>query len=86
MGNLNEVSLVKILHDGVNLDEKNVSEIMGKPLPQVDESIDISEPYRLLLSGHGGVVVSKGGTAYGFLARIDLVNFWSRRLNQERKG
>jgi len=82
-GSLNEVTLVKLLHDGVDLREKPVCEVMGKPLPQVDESTDISEPYRLLLAGHGGVVVTRHGIAYGFLARIDLVNFWTASLEEE---
>lgn len=78
VGSLNEVTLVKLLHDLVDLKEKTIAEIMGKPLPQVDESIDIAEPYRLLLSGHGGVIVTKAGIPYGFLSRIDLVNYWTQ--------
>lgn len=77
VGSLNEVTLVKLLHDGVNLCEKPVSEVMGKALPQVDEHTDISEPYRLLLAGHSGVIVTSEGRAYGFLARIDLAHFWA---------
>ncbi len=81
VGSLNEVTLVKLLNDGVNLEEKTVSAAMSKPLPQVDESIDISEPYRLLLSGHGAVIVTKAGTAYGFLSRMDLVTYWTQARN-----
>lgn len=77
-GNLNEVTLVKLLHDGVNLHEKTTAETMSRPLPQVDEAIDIAEPYRLLLSGHGAVIVTKAGTAYGFLSRMDLVTYWTK--------
>ena len=78
VGNLNEVTLVKLLNDSVDLNEKTVAETMSKPLPQVDEAIDISEPYRMLLSGHGAVIVTKAGTAYGFLSRIDLVIYWTQ--------
>ena len=79
VGSLNEVTLVKLLHDGVDLNERPVSEVMGKPLPQIDELTDISEPYRLLLAGHTGVVVTRGGKPYGFLSRIDLAHFWADR-------
>ena len=78
VGNLNEVTLVKLLNDSVDLTEKTVAETMSKPLPQVDEAIDISEPYRLLLSGHGAVIVTKAGLAHGFLSRIDLVIYWTQ--------
>ena len=78
VGSLNEVTLIRLLHDGADLRAKRVAEVMGKPLPQVDEGVDVSEPYRLLLSGHSGVIVTRAGQAHGFLARIDLVNYWSR--------
>ena len=83
VGSLNEVTLVRLLHDGVDPNEKLVSEVMGKPLPQLDELTDISEPYRLLLAGHGGVIVTRDGKAFGFLARIDLAHFWANRKNGE---
>ncbi|MHB1355051.1 MAG: cystathionine beta-synthase [Anaerolineae bacterium] len=76
-GSVNEMTLVKLLHDGVDLAIKPVSEVMGKPLPQVDEAVDLAEPYRLLVAGHSGVVVARGGIPYGFLTRIDLARFWA---------
>ena len=85
LGSLNEVTLVRLLHDGVDLRQCHISDIMGKPLPQVDELTDISEPYRLLLSGHGGVLVTRGGAAYGFLARTDLMDYFADR-NQRKQA
>jgi predicted transcriptional regulator len=49
---------------------------MARPLPQVEANTDISEVYRLLMSGHSGVVVTRGGSIDGIVTRIDLVNFW----------
>ncbi len=83
VGSLNEVTLVRLLHDHVDLSEKPVSEVMGSPPPQVDELTDISEPYRLLLAGHGGVIVTRGGRAFGFLSRIDLAHFWANARAEE---
>ncbi len=84
MGSLNEVTLIKLLHDGVDLQSKCIFEVIGRPLPQVDESVDVSEAYRLLLSSNGGVIVTREGVAHGFLARIDLANFWAARLGTEQ--
>ncbi|MGA2400335.1 MAG: cystathionine beta-synthase [Syntrophobacteraceae bacterium] len=84
IGSLNEVTLVKLLHDGLNLKEIRVSKVMGKPLPQLEASTDISEAYRLLLAGHGGVIVTRGGIPSGFLSRIDLVNFWAGKTDKGR--
>ncbi len=79
VGSLSELTLVKLLHDGVDLHEMAVRDVMGHPLPEVDELVDVGEPYRLLLAGHGGIVVTSKGMAVGFLARIDLVDYWARR-------
>jgi cystathionine beta-synthase len=79
VGSVGEVTLVKLAHDGVDLGTRLVRDVMARPLPQVDEATDIDEPYRLLLSGAGGVVVTREGVARGFLARIDLVNHWARQ-------
>lgn len=77
VGSLNEMTLVKLLHDGADLATKSVGEVMGKPLPQVDETVDLAEPYRLLVAGHSGVVVTRDGVPCGFLTRIDLARFWA---------
>lgn len=77
VGHVNEVILARALHNGVDLRQLSVSAIMGSPLPQVEEQTDVSEPYRLLLAGHSGVVVTSSGIPTGFLTRIDLVHFWS---------
>jgi cystathionine beta-synthase len=78
VGSVSEVTLVKLLHDGVDLQRQAVRAVMARPLPEVEDRIDVGEVYRLLLAGGGGVVVTREGTAIGFLARIDLVNFWTR--------
>ena len=36
-------------------------------LPQVDAETDLSEPYRLMLAGHGGVIVTRNGGVFGFV-------------------
>jgi cystathionine beta-synthase len=82
VGNMNEVTLVKLLNDGLDLKETTVAQTMSRSLPQVDEAIDIAEPYRLLLSGHGAVIVTKANIPYGFLSRIDLVKYWTGNIRK----
>lgn len=86
VGSVSEVTLIKLLHDGADLHERPVREVMARPLPEVDELLDAGEPYRLLLAGYGGVVVTRKGTAVGFLARIDLVTYWSGRGSNKAEG
>lgn len=77
VGGLNEVALIKMLHDGADLATTPVSAVMGKAPPAVDERTDIGEVYRLLLGGHSGIVVTRDGLPYGFVTRTDLVHFWT---------
>lgn len=80
VGGLNEVTLIKLLYDGVNLAEKRVSEIMCGGLPILDAEVDVAELYRLFMAGNVGVVITRRGEAEGFLSRIDLANFWIKRI------
>ena len=80
VGGVNEVTLIKLLHDGTNLYDTKVDEVMGVPFPELSDDVNISELYRLLLAGHGGVIVTKNSEAKGFLTRMDLVNFWTKRM------
>lgn len=82
VGSLNEVTLLKLLHDGVNLRQKQVAEVMGLPLPQVEETTDVVEIYRYLMAGYSGVIVTKNGQPRGLLARIDLADFWARKAKK----
>lgn len=84
VGGVNEVTLLKLLYDGVNLETSKVYDVMGNFLPQLEPNIDISEVYRLLMAGYGGVIVTKNGHPEGFLSKMDLVNFWAKRMKARR--
>jgi cystathionine beta-synthase len=76
IGSLNESSLMKLLHEGINLSKQEVSAVMGKPLPTLDEKVDISEAYRILLSGTSGIIVEQKGIPIGLITRTDLIQYW----------
>lgn len=79
LGSLSEASIMKLLHDGVDSNKQTVSEVMGKPLPAIDENVAASEVYRLLLSGNAGVVVLHNGAPAGVVTRADLIDNWAIR-------
>ena len=79
VGSLNEVTLVKLLHDGVDLPTQKVANVMSHPMPQVEEATDVAEVYRLLMAGYTGVIVTHNGAPRGMLARIDLADFWAKK-------
>jgi len=81
-GSLNEASLMQLLHDGIDFDRQDVATVMGKPLPSLDENTDISEAYRVLLSGATGIVVKRQSYPLALLTRADLVTYW---INQKKE-
>lgn len=74
VGALNEASIMKSLHDGVDLNNQDIGVVMGNPLPVLDEGTDISEAYRLLLGGSPALVVTRNGAPFGLISRFDLIN------------
>lgn len=78
VGGVLEVTLARLLHEGRDPTQVKLRQIMARPLPEVGSHVSVDEIYRLLLSGHTGVVVRKNGRLAGIVTRIDLVNFWDR--------
>ncbi len=79
IGGIREITLAKLLHEHTDPRQVAVRNIMARPMPQVDESVDIDEVYRLLMSGNSGVITTHGGRINGIIARMDLVNFWEKQ-------
>lgn len=52
---------------------------MARPLPTLDHHTHLDEAYRLLMSGHTGVLVTEDGKVNDIVTRIDLVNYWNRK-------
>lgn len=76
VGSLNEALLMKLLHEGINFTNQDVSAVMGQPLPSLDETVDISEAYRVLLSGTTGIIVKRQDVVTGLITRADLIRYW----------
>jgi cystathionine beta-synthase len=76
LGTVHEISLMKLLHDGVDLKNMTVADIMGKPLPTIDADAEVGEAYRLLLSGSIAIIVTNDNVPTGIVSRIDLVDHW----------
>jgi cystathionine beta-synthase len=82
VGSLSEASVMKLLHDGINFEQQQIGAVMGKPLPTLAEETDISEAFRVLLSGASGLVVMQDSVPQGVITRTDLVNFWMQEKEE----
>lgn len=79
VGSLSESLVMKLLHDGLDITNQEISAVMAKPLPCMDERTDISEAYRVLLAGVPGIIVTRDGVGVGFITRADLIASWTNQ-------
>ncbi len=83
VGALDEAAVMKVLHEGIDFRHSPVCEAMGRPLPVLDQKVDVLEAYRMLLSGTGAVVVGKGKKLAGVITTTDIINYWTRGKRHE---
>ena len=79
VGSLHEASLMKLIYDGIDHTNQKAGAVMGKPFPEIDINTDVSEAYRILLSGNNAILVTENSKSKAVLTRIDLINFYVRR-------
>jgi cystathionine beta-synthase len=83
VGSLSESGVMKLMHDGAAADRK-VATVMARPLPVLEDKVDIAEAYRLLVAGAPAIVAVRDGQAVGIVTRADLISEWARQpVNRE---
>jgi len=80
IGSIQETALMKLVYNGVDFSNQQAKAVMGAPFPEIDVQTDISEAYRILLSGQNAILVTENSKPKAVLTRIDLVNFYARRI------
>lgn len=73
IGSLNESTVMKLLFDGIDFDNQDVQAVMGRPLPEIAATADISEAYRLFLAGATAAIVTENGIGRGVITRTDVI-------------
>lgn len=73
IGSLNESTVMKLLFDGIDFDNQDVQPVMGRPLPEIAATADISEAYRLFLAGATAAIVTENGVGLGVITRTDVI-------------
>lgn len=84
VGSLEVMSLLKLVHDGLDPRNQRINAVMAPPMPEMDEKTDLSQLYRTLLAGSGGVLVTTAGVPKAVLTRIDLIDYYTRRRDEVR--
>ena len=78
VGAMRELTAARLLHSHMDPRQIPVREIMARPMPTVDQQVDLDEVYRLLMAGNSGVVITTNNKIRGIVTRIDLVTFWDQ--------
>lgn len=86
VGGIRELTIARMLHSGSDPRQVAVRDIMARPMPTVDEHVDVDEVYRQLSSSSSAVVVTRGKELIGVVSRIDLVNFWDDPFGYEESS
>jgi cystathionine beta-synthase len=84
VGSLEVMSLLKLVHDGIDPKNQRISVVMSPPLPEIDQNADVVHLYRHLLAGSGGVLVTAAKAPKAVLTRIDLIDYYTRRRDEVR--
>jgi cystathionine beta-synthase len=76
VGSIQEVTLARVFHDHGDPERVLMGDIMARPLPTLDAGVHLDEAYRLLLSGHTGILAESEGKVVDIVTRIDLIQYW----------
>jgi cystathionine beta-synthase len=78
VGSVQEVTLVRVMHDSGDPNAVRIGDVMARPLPTVDVNTHLDEAYRLLLAGYTGVLATSDGAVVDIVTRIDLIHYWDQ--------
>jgi cystathionine beta-synthase len=83
VGSVTDLGLMQCVRQSKDGASATVAQAMAGLMPQVSDDTALAEAYRLLMAGHGAVVVTHEGGPVGLLTRTDLVEFWGTDHNHE---
>ena len=73
IGSVSERALLDRTYRDPGVVDRTVGEVMGRPLPQIDQGASVDEAYRLLAAGADAVLVVGDGQALGVVTKLDLL-------------
>ncbi len=82
VGSLQEATIMKLLLDGIDASNQEVGAVMGRPLPELDENVEVGTAYRGFLAGAPAILVTRGGTPVGVVTKMDVIDFFIMRRDE----
>lgn len=84
-GHINDVVCMQVVFERKDPAKVKVSEVMGKPFPQLEASSEVDALYKLFRLGNAMVVVTRNGKAEGVLTRFDIMAHMKETIDNNEK-
>ena len=76
VGSVEEVSLIRRLHEDRELTSRPVRDVMEAGFPEISEETDIEEAFRRFEEGAPAVLVTAGSEIRNILTKTDLLHYY----------
>jgi cystathionine beta-synthase len=73
VGSITERGLLDRAYRDPAVVDRTVGEVMGRPLPQIDEGSSLDDAFALLAGDAGALLATRSGAALGVVTKLDLL-------------
>jgi cystathionine beta-synthase len=77
VGSINDVAVMQAVFDHSDIMHRPVTDVMGRPFPILESSVEVDRAYKLLALANSAIVVAEGGKPVGVVTRQDIISFLS---------
>jgi cystathionine beta-synthase len=79
VGSITERGLLDRAYRDPAVVDRTVGEVMGRPLPQIDEGASLDDAFGLLAGDAGALLAARAGVALGVVTKLDLLEHLAHR-------
>jgi cystathionine beta-synthase len=79
VGSITERGLLDRAYRDPAVVDRTVGEVMGRPLPQIDEGASLDDAFGLLAGDAGALLATRAGVALGVVTKLDLLEHLAHR-------
>jgi len=77
VGAMQEVSAMQLVFDHVDINAKQVGDVMGRPFPRLSRQTEIEQGFKALSLGAAAIIVVEGDKPVGVLTKTDFIEYLS---------
>lgn len=77
VGAMQEVAAMQLVFDHVDINVKQVGEIMGRPFPKMSRETEIEQGFKALSLGAAAIIVTEKDQPVGVLTKTDFIEYLS---------